>query len=52
MKRLRKGVKFFLVVTVLLAYLLVVPGVIYYLLTGNGFTDVMMALDDFENNYE
>ena len=32
-------------ITVILSYLTVVPGVLYYLLTGNGFTDVVMAAD-------
>jgi hypothetical protein len=46
MKRLKRALKIVVVVSVILAYITVIPGLIYYTLTGYGFTDVIMAIDE------
>lgn len=46
MKKLKRALKIVVVVSVILAYITVIPGLIYYALTGYGFTDVIMAVDE------
>jgi hypothetical protein len=46
MKRLKRAFKILIVVCVIMAYITIIPGLIYYALTGYGFTDVIMAIDD------